>query len=101
MLEVYYHSDEEQQHIIEFTVPAAGKITGITYSMSAWNYEDSWDLVVGDNSLFTGVRSKEYGENKFFNVFYPVTGGQKIKFIYNNISESSKILWVDFNILED
>lgn len=88
-------------YIIEFAVPKKGKITGITTSQSAWNFQDTWDLKVADNTLFEGVRTKEYGENKFFNVFYPVTAGQKIDFVFNNISGSSKILWVDFNILED
>ncbi|WP_373845422.1 hypothetical protein [Clostridium sp.] len=88
-------------YTIEFTVPKAGRITGITTSQSAWNFQDTWDLKVGDDTLFTGVRTKEYGENKFLNVFYPVTAGQKIDFVFNNVSGSSKILWVDFNILED
>lgn len=88
-------------YTIEFTAPKAGRITGITTSQSAWNFQDTWDLKVGEDTLFTGVRTKEYGENKFFNVFYPVTAGQKIDFIFNNVSGSSKILWVDFNILED
>lgn len=100
MLEIYYYDDSNQRNVIEFTVPTTGKITGITYSLSSWNYEDSWDLMVGDVKLFTGVRTKEYGEHKFFTVFYPVTGGQVIKFIYNNVSQSSRVLWVDFNILE-
>ncbi|WP_123053156.1 hypothetical protein [Clostridium sp. JN-1] len=90
-----------ETYTIEFAVPKKGRITGITYSQSAWNFQDTWDLKVGDNILFTGVRTKEYGENKFFNVFYPVTAGQKIDFVFNNTSGSSKILWVDFNILED
>lgn len=88
-------------YTIEFTVPVTGEITGITTSQSAWNFQDTWDLKVGDTELFIGVRTKEYGENKFFNVFYPVTAGQKIDFVFNNISGSSKVLWVDFNILED
>ncbi|OAA92998.1 hypothetical protein [Clostridium coskatii] len=88
-------------YTIEFEVPEKGKITGITYSQSAWNFQDTWDLKAGDTTLFTGVRTKEYGENKFFNVFYPVAAGQKIDFMFNNVSGSSKILWVDFNILED
>jgi len=91
----------EGQQSLEFTVPSTGRITGITYSLSSWNYEDSWDLVVGDTKLFSTVRTKEYGEHKFFNMFYSVSGGQVIKFNYNNTSGSSKILWVDFNILED
>lgn len=91
----------QSQYTIEFTAPAKGRMTGVTYSLSTWNYEDSWDLYVGSTKLFTKVRTKEYGEHKQFNVFYEITAGQKIKFVYNNISESSRIIWVDFAILED
>jgi len=89
------------QHIIELTVPKRGRITGIAYSLSAWNFKDNWDLGIGKEIIFNNVTTKEYGEHKHFNVFYPVTSGSKIKFIFNNNSGSSKILWVDFNILED
>jgi hypothetical protein len=88
-------------YTIEFIVPNNGKITGLTTSQSAWNLQDSWDLKVDNNVLFNGVRTKEYGENKFFNVFYRILSGQKIDFIFNYNSGSSKVLWVDFNILED
>ncbi|MBM7869293.1 hypothetical protein JOC70_000762 [Clostridium pascui] len=86
---------------IKFTAPAKGRITGITYSLSAWNHEDSWDLLVGTTKLFTKVRTKEYGEHKHFNVYYPITAGQDIRFVYNNTSGSSCIVWVDFSVLED
>jgi len=86
------------EHVIEFTAPSNSKLTGITYSQSSWRFEDSWDLVVGEEQLFIETRTKEYGEHKYFNVFYPVDG--VIKFIYNNNSGTSKVVWVDFNILE-
>lgn len=86
------------EQVIEFTAPANSKLTGITYSQSSWRFEDSWDLVVGEEKLFTETRTKEYGEHKYFNVFYPIDG--VIKFIYNNNSGTSKVVWVDFCILE-
>ncbi|KEH99965.1 hypothetical protein [Clostridium botulinum] len=89
------------EHIIKFQAPRNGKISGITYSLSAWNYEDSWNLIVGQEKIFDEVTTKEYGEHKNFNVFYPINSGQEIKFIFNNNSASYKMLWVDFNILED
>ena len=95
------NGDPVLQYELEFTAPAAGMITGITYSLSTWNYEDSWDLFVDSVQLFKNVRTKEYGEHKYFNVYYPITSGQKIRFIFNNISKSSRIVWVDFNVLED
>jgi len=93
--------DGQLQYEIIFTAPAKGRITGVTYSLSTWNYEDSWDLYVDSTKLFSNVRTKEYGEHKNFNVFYEINAGQNIKFIFNNISESSRIIWVDFGILED
>jgi hypothetical protein len=100
MLEVYYYDETNQVNVIEFDVPANGSLTGITYSCTSWDYRDSWDLIVGSEKLFTEARTKEYGEHKYFNVYYSVTSGQKIKFIYNNVSQSSRVIWVDFNILE-
>lgn len=89
------------QYEIEFKAPKKGRITGVTYSLSAWNYEDSWDLCVGSTKLFSNVRTKEYGEHKQLSVFYEINAGEKIKFIYNNESGASRIVWVDFAILED
>lgn len=98
LLEIPANIDD---YTITFIVPKNGKITGITTSQSAWNLQDSWSLQVNGNILFDNVRTKEYGENKFFNVFYKVTLGQQINFIFKNNSGASKVLWVDFNILED
>ncbi len=89
------------QYEIKLKAPATGRITGITYSLSTWNYEDSWDLYVGSTKLFSNVRTKEYGEHKHFNVYYPMTSGQEIRFVFNNNSGSSRIVWVDFAVLED
>lgn len=100
MIESYFYDIDHQNNIIEFTVPSKGKITGVTYSCTSWDYRDSWDLTVDGVTLFSKARTKEYGEHKYFTVFYPVESGQKIKFIYNNVSESSRVIWVDFNILE-
>lgn len=85
---------------VDFIAPSNGKITSITTSQSAWNFQDTWDLQVNGITLFNSVRTKEYGESKYFEVFYPITGGQNIKFIFNNNSGSNKTIWVDFALLE-
>lgn len=83
-----------------FNVPSNGKITSITISQSAWNFQDNWDLIINDSVVFSGVNTKEYGENKIFNVYYYVASGSNIVVRFHNNSASSKVLWVDFNILE-
>lgn len=90
----------EKECILNFTVPKKAVITGITYSQSSWNYNDSWNLKIGDNILFNNVYTKEFGEHKYFNKFYGVEAGDNIQFIFNNSSGSSKVVWIDFEIIE-
>lgn len=70
-------------------------ITGITYSQSAWKYQDSWDLEVDGNILFEEVGTKEIGESKAMNVFYYVPAGKPINIIFHNDSGNSRLVWFD------
>lgn len=87
-------------YTIEFDIAKKGRITGITYSQSSWQYTDNWDLLIGTNKIFSNIYTKEYGENKPFYNFYDVNAGDKVYFIYHNNSASNKVLWVDLEILE-
>ncbi|EQC1535377.1 hypothetical protein ACY1J9_001208 [Clostridium botulinum] len=92
---------------IIFKAQKKGKITGITYSLSTWHFLDTIDLSIVKNTdstsevLFNNMRTKDFGENKVFNVFYNINKDDEIVFNFKNNSGTSKILWVDFNILED
>ncbi|HDK7176474.1 TPA: hypothetical protein PTV31_003084 [Clostridium botulinum] len=91
---------------VTFKVPKKGKITGITYSLSAWHFLDTIDMTIikEDNTLevlFDNMRTKNFGENKVFNVFYSINKDEEIIFNFKNNSGTSKVLWIDFNILED
>ncbi len=88
------------QYSINFPIPASGSLTDVTYSLSAWNYQDTWDLSVGGVQLFTNVTTKEYGENKHFENFYKTNSSDVITLTYNNNSGSARILWADFAVLE-
>lgn len=70
-------------------------ITGITYSQSAWKYQDSWDLEVDGNILFEKVGTKEVGESKQNNIFYYVPAGKPINIIFHNDSGNSRLVWFD------
>lgn len=87
-------------YTIFFNIEKKGRITGITYSQSAWKYEDCWDLLINTNKIFNNVYTKEYGENKNFYNFYDVNAGDVVSFIYHNNSASNKVLWVDLEVLE-
>jgi len=74
-------------------------ITGITYSQSAWKYQDSWSLEVSGNRLFDEVGTKEIGESKAMNVFYFVPAGTNIDIIFHNNSGNSRLVWFDIEYI--
>lgn len=74
-------------------------LTGVTYSQSAWKYQDNWDLVVDGNVLFEEVGTKEIGESKQMNVFYFVPAGKEINIIFHNDSGNSRLVWFDIEYI--
>lgn len=86
--------------VYNFKVPQNGKLANIAYSLSAWNYQDTWSLQINGQTLFNNVTTKEYGENKEFENFYSLNASDTISVIYHNNSAAAKILWMDFSILE-
>ncbi|MCD3223778.1 hypothetical protein [Clostridium botulinum] len=88
------------KYMLEFKAPRNGKLTDIVYSLSAWNYKDCFDIIINDEKIFNNSRTKEHGQSIHFNVFYPVKAGDTIKFIFKS-NGSSKIVWIDFHILEN
>lgn len=75
-------------------------LTGVTYSQSAWKYQDSWDLEVGGKLLFEEVGTKEIGESKAMNVFYYVPAGKPINIIFHNDSGNSRLVWFDIEYID-
>ncbi|CAK7055564.1 hypothetical protein [Tissierella sp.] len=75
-------------------------ITGITYSQSAWKYQDSWNLEVDGNLLFEEIGTKEIGESKAMNVFYYVPAGKPINIIFHNDSGNSRLVWFDIEYID-
>lgn len=72
-------------------------ITGITYSQTGWKVMDCWDLYIDGKLLFNGIFTKELGEHKSFNAFYPVKANKVIKIVHHNNSGNSKQLWFDID----
>ncbi|MFC0903883.1 hypothetical protein ACFHWD_04155 [Clostridium sp. MT-14] len=86
---------------IDFTVNEDGFLTDIVYSLSAWNYNDTWDLLINDIKIFSNMTTKEFGENKHFEKYKDISKDDIIKIIFHNTSGGNKILWVDINVLEN
>ena len=74
-------------------------ITGITYSQSAWKYQDSWSLEIDGKVLFDEVGTKEIGESKSMNVFYFVPVGKSVNIIFHNNSGNSRLVWFDIEYI--
>lgn len=89
----------DETYALEHTFETDILLTGITYSCTGWKYQDSWDLMVGDVALFE-VFTKELGEHKAFNTLHYVPAGTPVKFLFNNDSGNSKIVWADIEYLD-
>lgn len=89
--------DFQTLHTFEYDV----LLTGITYSQTGWKTFDKWSFLVDGEILFEDLFTKELGEYKHFNVFYPVKAGQEIKFVHHNSSGNSKQIWWDIHYLMD
>lgn len=76
-------------------------ITGITYSQTGWKVTDCWSLYINDKLLFDEIFTKEVGEHKVFNAFYPVSAGETIKVVHHNNSGNSKQLWFDIDYFKE
>jgi len=87
--------DYELTHIFDEDV----FLTGLAYSQTGWKVMDCWSLLVGDDLIFDGLYTKELGEHKHFNVFYPVARGTEIKVIHHNHSGNSKQVWFDIDYI--
>lgn len=91
---------------IELNLDVAGYLTGITFSQSALAYDsaDNFDLFIvdteGETQLFKSVYPKGFGEHKYMNVFLKTSKTAKAKVVYHNVSQSSKVLWFDFHMLD-
>lgn len=85
---------------IDFTVEKDGYLTDIIYSLSAWNYDDTWDLLINNNKIFSNITTKEFGEDKYFERYKSIKQNDIIKILFHNNSGGNKVLWVDINVLE-
>lgn len=85
---------------LDFIVEANGVLTDVVYSLSAWNYNDTWDLLVNDNKIFSNITTKEFGEDKCFIKYKDIKKNDIIKIVFHNNSGSNKILWSDINVVE-
>lgn len=75
-------------------------LCGVAFSQSAWKVEDSFSLEVAGVLLFDHISTKEIGQYKHLNAFFPVPPGTEIKLIYHNESGNSKMVWFDLDYLE-
>ena len=72
---------QAQYKAVSWTLPYNIVITGVTVNQSSWKGEDYWELWVDDEKLFETVYTKELGEQKHWEVVYPIAEGQVIEVI--------------------
>jgi len=90
----------KQPYSLTFVFTKDILISGISMSQTAWTTSDNWNLNVGSFPIFTNIYTKNRGEHKHFERYYPVPANTTITFVYNNDSATNKTVWVDFEYIE-
>lgn len=70
-------------------------LTGITFSQTGWNEEDTITLEIGGALIIDHIHTKELGQQKMFRTFLPVKEGEGVRILYDNVSGHSKMFFCD------
>jgi hypothetical protein len=89
-----------QYHAV-YTPTVSCELKAISIVCSAYNIEDTYDIMVGDRFLVRGSHVKEMAEKRILEVFEVVGAGQSISLMYHNNSGLSKIVLYDIITLID
>ena len=72
-------------------------LTGITFSQTGWNVEDTVSLEIGGVLIMDHIHTKELGQQKMFRTFLPVKAGEEVRILYDNVSGHSKMFFCDLD----
>ena len=73
----------------------------IAVGASRYNDTDNWSLSVDNVKLFDTVYTKDVPEGFYFMVVREVKPGSEIVFTFNNVSGSSKTVWLNYQFLRN
>ncbi|ASU00067.1 hypothetical protein PBI_PBS1_245 [Bacillus phage PBS1] len=88
-----------EDFILEFIQNRDIELTAISMSQIGWKYEDTYDLMVGEDIIFSNISTKEVAQKKKFNKGLKVPANTSIKFILHNNSGNSRQMWLDIEYL--
>lgn len=72
-------------------------LTGLTFSQTGWNHEDTISLMVGGTRVIDAIHTKELGQQKYFRTFVPVKAGELVRVLVDNASGHSKMFFCDLD----
>lgn len=75
-------------------------ITGLHFNQTGWKKNDTYSLVSNKNTLINNSFTKEVGEHKCFNTFFPVYANTPIEFILDNKSGNSRQTMIDLEYID-
>lgn len=72
-------------------------LTGITFSQTGWNVEDTVSMEIGGVLVIDHLHTKELGQQKLFRTFLPVRAGEEVRILYDNGDGHSKMFFCDLD----
>lgn len=74
-------------------------LTGITFSQTGWNAEDTISLEIGGVLIIDHIHTKELGQQKMFRTFLPVNENEEVRILYDNVSGHSKMFFCEIDFV--
>jgi len=75
------------------------ELQSVAFSASGYKDKDNYDLVLNDTYVLRQIYTKELGQIKEIRPILKITPGKdSFKFVFNNVTGTSKILWIDLDL---
>lgn len=85
----------------EYIIEKPSEFLGAAFAMSEYDTKDNVTIRVNDRNVIESVYTKDLPEGIFFTTLIPLDVGDKITFIFNNVSLNPKDVWYNFQFLID
>jgi len=87
--------------LILYSPPAEADLIGITFAATGYKQGDAWSVIVEGRTVLETIPTKELGDRRRLPGIVTIPAGGQILFRFHNGSGTSKVVWVDFDLMLD
>jgi hypothetical protein len=87
------------EYEINFPLNNDYELQSYTFSATGYKDQDNYNLIRNDQYVLKQIYTKELGHIKEIRPILKITPGKDtLKFVFNNVTGTSKVIWIDFDV---